>query len=398
MLDLIRLRRHRPHRIAILPVLAACLLAACASTARPAGPAGTAAIQATPDQTPTPAWGQAGPGWVLVMDSTAADIAAGANTRPAPTTLELVDPAGRQYVVHRWPAGTAAPELLAWSGDGTRALLVTQVPNQLPRSDRLQQLSLASGRVTAITLAGKAAAIGYDGPQDRYILGSRQAGAQVRIARYDLSGHLVKVLASGGLGDAAVPSPAGATLADGGPGGLVLISDSGGVIRSLPVPGTSPAGCSPDRWWTAGVILAGCQDRAAGRGQLWLVPADGARPSALTPPRGDHSADFGDIGAWSLPGGLYLQALGACGTVQIFRQAAGGSVTLVPVPHTTGDNNRILSALGSRLLVQAETGCPGSESLLWFSPVNGAEQWLIRTPAGKSGVIAAVPYASRENA
>jgi hypothetical protein len=397
MLDLIRLRRYRPHRAAILPVLAACLLAACASTARPTTPAATAAIGATPDQSPTPAWGQAGPGWVLVMDTTAADIPVGANTRPAPTTLELVDPAGRQYVVHRWPAGTAAPELLAWSGDGTRALLVPQVTNQLPQPGRLQQLSLASGRVTAITLAGKATAIGYDGPQGRYILGYRQAGAQVRIGRYDLSGRLVKVLASGGLDEAALPSPTGATLAAGSPGGLVLISASGDVIRSLPVPGTSPAGCSPDRWWTPGVILAGCQNRAAGRGQLWLVPADGARPSALTPPRRD-SADFGDIWAWSLPGGLYLQALGACGTVQIFRQTAGGSVTLVPVPHTTGANNRILSALGSRLLVQAETGCPGSTSLLWFSPVSGAEQWLIRTPAGKSGVIAALPYASRENA
>ena len=76
------------------------------------------------------------------------------------------------------------------------------------------------------------------------------------------------------------------------------------------VPGTSPVGCSPDRWWSPGVILAGCENHAAGRNQLWLVPADGTRPSALTPVRGGHSADFGDIGAWSLPGGLYLQALG----------------------------------------------------------------------------------------
>ncbi len=97
-----------------------------------------------------------------------------------------------------------------------------------------------------------------------------------------------------------------------------------------------------------------------------------------------------------LPGGLYLQAAGPCGVLQIFRQAPGGAITRVTVPHTTGDN-RVLTALGSRLLIQAPTSCTGSVSLLWFNPATRAEQWLIRPPANVTGATIAIPFYSREN-
>ena len=89
-------------------------------------------------------------------------------------------------------------------------------------------------------------------------------------------------------------------------------------------------------------------------------------------------------GRGQLPGGLYLQSAGPCGVLQIFRQARGGAITLVTVPHTTGDN-RVLTALGSRLLIQAPASCTGSVSLLWFDPATRAEQWLIRAPAKAAG-------------
>ena len=106
------------------------------------------------------------------------------------------------------------------------------------------------------------------------------------------------------------------------------------------------------------------------RSQVWLVPLSGRRPTALTPLRGVKTRDLGDFDAWSLPSGLYLQSAGACGTLQIFRQARNGSVTLVTVPHTEGDNH-VLTALGSRLLIQAPTSCDGGVSLLWFDPGPG---------------------------
>jgi hypothetical protein len=57
----------------------------------------------------------------------------------------------------------------------------------------------------------------------------------------------------------------------------------------------------------------------------------------------------------------------------------------------------VLTASGSRLLVQAPTSCVGSNSLLWFNPGTHAEQWLIRAPSSAIGVINAVPFYSRQD-
>jgi hypothetical protein len=67
------------------------------------------------------------------------------------------------------------------------------------------------------------------------------------------------------------------------------------------------------------------------------------------------------------------------------------------VPNTTGDNH-VLTAVGSRLLIQAPTSCLGSNSLLWFNPATRAEQWLIRAPVSVVGVGAALPFYSRQDA
>lgn len=53
---------------------------------------------------------------------------------------------------------------------------------------------------------------------------------------------------------------------------------------------------------------------------------------------------------------------------------------------------------GARLLIQAQTGCTGSNSLLWYNPGTHAEQWLLRAPVNAFGVTAVVPYYTRENA
>ena len=61
------------------------------------------------------------------------------------------------------------------------------------------------------------------------------------------------------------------------------------------------------------------------------------------------------------------------------------------------DPNHVLTASGSRLLVQAPTSCIGSNSLLWFNPGTHAEQWLIRAPSNVIGVENAIPFSSRQN-
>ena len=96
--------------------------------------------------------------------------------------------------------------------------------------------------------------------------------------------------------------------------------------------------------------------------------------------------------------GLYTQGLGACGTVRIYKQAANGSVTPVMVPHTTGNNVRVVTVAGPRMLLNARTGCPGSRSLLWFNPATHAEQWLLRATGEQFGVEGVVAYYSIDNA
>jgi hypothetical protein len=358
--------------------------ARAATTGATAGVAGTTA--ATLAGVP---WSKVGPGWEL------AEYTAGPAGKAYPVTLYLISPAGTRYAMHTWRAHGTVPYLIAWSGDKTRALLGLT-------GSKYEQLTLASGRFTAGRLAGQAQPMGYTLPSGQNILGVTEAsrgGLPATVARYSLAGRLLKVLTRGVNENTAVYAANGTVLAVSGSKGLELVSNAGGVIRSLPVPGTdAPLGCTPSRWWNATTVLAQCVGHGAYSPRLWLVPTSGKRPTALTPQRSGAGPDLGDIGAWQLPSGTYVQALGACATLQIFRQAANGSITPVVPAHTAGQDNRIVTALGARLLLNAQTACPGSESLLWYNPATKAEQWLLRAPAGAAGVIGVVAYNSTENA
>jgi hypothetical protein len=118
------------------------------------------------------------------------------------------------------------------------------------------------------------------------------------------------------------------------------------------------------------------------------VPASGAKPAPLTS-RSDR--DPGDIGAWRLPGSLYLQAIGSSGGSRIYRQAPSGTVTPVTVPRTPGSKT-ILAARGPRLLISALALCVSGGSLLWFTPSTRRELFLIKSPPGLDGVLGAIPY------
>jgi hypothetical protein len=184
---------------------------------------------------------------------------------------------------------------------------------------------------------------GYTPPHGLNILALQSHGSSFALARYSLTGKLLKVLVSSkwaAFGEAYAPD--GATLAVAGPAGVGLVSNVGGVIRQLDVPGTDPTvGCTPERWWNASTILAACIAKSTNsEPRLWLLPASGARPTALTPQR-KAGHDLGDFDAWRLTSGLYLQSEGACGVTEINRQAANGSVTPVNVPGTSNTDNVI---------------------------------------------------------
>jgi hypothetical protein len=358
--------------------------AATTAATATAGVAGTAA--ATLGGVP---WSKVGPGWEL------AEYTAGPAGKAYPVTLYLISPAGTRYAMHTWGAHATVPYLIAWSGDKTRALLGLT-------GSKYEQLTLATGKLTAGRLAGQAQPMGYTLPSGQNILGITEGStgtAPATVARYSLAGKLLKVLTRGVNENTAVYAANGTALAVSGSKGLELVSNAGGVIRWLPVPGTNARlGCTPARWWNATTVLAQCIANGAYNPRLWLVPTNGKHPTALTPQRSGAGPDLGDIGAWQLPSGTYLQALGGCATLQIFRQAANGSITPVVPAHTAGQDNRIVTAVGARLLLNAQTACPGSESLLWYNPATKAEQWLLRAPAGAAGVIGVLAYNSAQNA
>jgi hypothetical protein len=377
-----RLRRTPLIAIATAVLSAGALTAAVVTTgtAATAEPA-TTSHAATTAQTADVPWSHVGPGWVLAQYTTAAPEGG----KAGPVTLYLISPGGARYQLARWPDSRTAPGLVAWSPDGKRALF--QV---FSGQGRAEQLTLATGRKSTFVMQGNATPIGDTTPRGLNIVGTRPSGSGFAEGRYSLSGRLLQPLGSGG----ALYTPSGTEFATGASHGIKLVSNRGSLIRQLPVPRMT---CSPIRWWDGGTVLASCTPPDSSIWQLWLVPVSGARPKALTPPRNPaRSGDFGDLDAWRLPSGLYLQAAGACGVLHIYRQARNGSIKLVTVPHTSGDN-RVLTARDSRLLVQAPTDCIGSVSLLWYNPATQAEQWLIRPPAHVIGVTVALPFYSRQN-
>ncbi len=380
-----RLRRTPLTAIATAVLSAGVLTAALLTTGTAAG-----AAVAQPARAAEPAgvpWSHVGPGWVLAQYTSAAPE--GGKTGPA--ELYLISPGGARYRLARWPDFRFAPELVAWSPDGKRALF--QV---FSGKGGVEQLTLATGRMSTFVMQGTATPIGYTTPDGLNIVAGRPSGTGTILARYSLSGRLVQSLGYSADGQV-LYAPSGAEFATGGSRGVKLVSNRGSLIRTLPVPGTSANSCNPVRWWNGGTILASCSPPGSAVPRLWLVPVSGAHPKALTPPRNpNRSGDLGDLDAWQLSSGLYLQAAGPCGVLHIYRQAPGGSIKLITVPHTNGDN-RVLTARGSRLLVQAPTDCTGSVSLLWYDPAKRAEQWLIRAPGNVIGVAIAVPFYSRQN-
>jgi TolB protein len=349
-----------------------------------AGPPQQAAAHVVARTASSPAvpWRSVGPGWVLDTYS------AGTRARPAPTTLYLVSPGGAKYPLLTWRVSAApAPTIVGWGGNKTEALLALHSANGQPGG--YGELNLATGRMTRVAFASPATTpVGYTLPSGGQILGITQSGQNTTIARYTQSGALVKALVTAGQALGASYSPDGAKLAVPALGGLLLVSNAGGAPRKLPLAGAGARSlCQPVRWWNATTVLASC-------GRLWLVPASGARPSALTPVRNPAKPpnDYGDLDAWQLPSGLYLQSAGACGTLELNRQAASGSITRVTVPGMT-DSPVVVTAYGAQLLI-GQLGCEGSGGqLAWFNPATGAEHWLFRTGAGP----AAVAYNSPEN-
>jgi hypothetical protein len=323
-------------------------------------------------------WRSVGSGWAL------ANYTQGTQKAAKPTTLYLIDPAGGKYRLYQWPASTTPWYLVGWSGDKTRALF-EQPTNAVPT---MQQLVLATGRVTTFRLpAAVQAVIGYTDPDGKNILAVDDG-----IVRFSLTGAFQARLIKGTRYGTALSVPTGTSYVVNGRNGVELVSNRGGIIRTLPVPGIhgSTAGCSPVRWWTASTALVSCSTSKGS--QLWLVPVSGAAPKALTALRnGSTPPDLMDFDAWRFGNGLYTQSAYACGALFIGKQAANGKVTMINVPGSP-DNNVVAATSGSRMLVKEINGCTPSVRLAWFNPATRAAQTVLRATTSEFGVLSVIAY------
>jgi hypothetical protein len=363
----------------------AAVIGVCAAGVVAAGVVGAGAAAAQPharaQARASVPWSKVGSGWELVQYSSGSSAHL--------TTLYLVSPTGTKYALRS--THNEHFNLVAWSGDKTRALLFNDA------AGKVEQLNLMTGKLTTFAMGGQTSPQGYTLPSGLDIFAVQDNGTNFTLARYSQAGKLVKVLLRDKFANSAVYAPNGATLAVAGSNGVRLVSNAGGLIRNLNVPGTVPAiGCTPVRWWSASTILADCSAKPNFEPRLWLVPSSGAKPAALTPQRSSKGPDLGDIDGWRLTSGLYLQSLGACGTLEINKQAANGSVTAVNVPGTPNTHNEIVTASASRLLIDTQNGCMPAAGLLWFNPATRAEQWLFKYSA--HAFLIAVPFNNIENA
>ncbi len=348
-------------------------------------------------------WGKVGPGWALAMYS-ANQAGEGVKPKAGPSTLYLVSPQGQRYKLITWSARSprASWSLLAWSGDARRALFTSFPGVGSTGREHIYQLQLRTGKVTGFTLPANVTAVGYTRPDGLNILAEKgslgNGSSRVTLQRYTLTGKLQKNLATvKGLdllaGITGIPpapyNSRGTEIAAGMANGLELISNAGGVIRKLPVPGVKE-GCDAVRWWSTRAVLASCSVTNEAGLRMWLVPASGARPTALTPARTGSGFDLGDFNAWQLSNGLYVDGFGACGSLVIGRQPAHGKEQQVNVPGAA--SSLVVNATSSKLMVERINGCTPGISLVWFNPATRALKVAIPVGKNQEGVRDVVPY------
>jgi hypothetical protein len=355
-------------------------------------------------------WSLVGSGWALAEFSTATPAASGSASGSGTYTTYLVDPEGGKYEIAT-SSGSTAPLLMAWSGDAKTALLSSPAGTGASYS----LLNVATGQLSPLSLPSGVRAVGFTRPDGLNILAVREGSARLRLERYTLTGTFQRSLGSlpGKSGTVWPPDGCSYGCALSSPDGLTdvwgifgdemeLLDNAGGLIRKLHVPGSGqPPSCVPLSWWNDSTVLADCDvagqpDDAA---QLWLVPASGAQPTALTQPA---AAGTGQIdGAWLAGQTTYVTSVtsrqcasapsGSAGLGIAPASHASGAST-ISIPGTTGNVSTVVAAAGRRLLVLGQTSCPGTSSLLWFSPSAGSVTTVLTAPATQAGVIAAVPY------
>ena len=341
-------------------------------------------------------WSQVGPGWLLAMWSPVSGKNFGETPSPgepsyetATTTLYLVDPEGGRYAITTFPppGDGASPKLVDWSGDGSRALFETDGSSTVT----LTEVDLRTGAKTTFTVKRNGYVTPrYTRPEGKAVLlETRQLNGPGSLERVDLAGNHQLTYPVGQDFGGYISTPDGTQLVVGTGSGLAMMGNDGSPGKALPVPGQTH--CSPTRWWDSGstIAVARC---GSSQSQLWLVPVDGRTPTALTAPLNGQGPDYGDLNAWQLPAGTYVQAAGACGVIYLAKLNVNGTTSEVSVPGVKINSIVVIGANGGHLDLQARAGCGPGQSLLDYDPAAGTSTVLLGPSINGGSVDDAVPY------
>src|SRR5262249_17511519 len=168
----------------------------------------------------------------------------------------------------------------------------------------------------------------YPRPDGKAVLLHRWNASESRsLERVDLAGNHQQTYPVGQDFRGYLSTPDGTRLVVGAASGLALVGNDGVAGKGVPVAGQKD--CAPVRGWDAGSTVALTRCGSSAGSQLWLVPIDGGTPTALTAPNTGKGPDYGDLNAWQLPAGTYLQAAGACGVVYLAKLNGDGTTSPV---------------------------------------------------------------------
>jgi hypothetical protein len=360
-------------------------------------------------------WDRVGPGWMIATWSAAPSLHPG-QTPPegqplvAPLSVYLLDPAGGRYAITTFPVdGTTdkdpghVPDLVDWSGDGKHALFEDRAscpssfvdhkwrcndPNAPEQYTTIVDVDLTTGAKHGFTVDHWANGT-YSGPSGEAVLVSSNFGTDKEpLKRVDLSGKEQLTFPEEMGSNLAFPD--GTQMVFGAADGLAVGSNDGVVSRKLAMP-APVTHCSPVRWWTRAVILTQCHLSEPSGGQLWQVPLDGGRPTALTAVNsgdGDtpgFEGDLGDVNAWQLPSGTFLQSLGACGSSFLSRLTPDGHTARIDVPGAEGSVD-VVGATADKLVLQTRLGCGDGTALITFDPAANTIAVLLGPPVNGGSV------------
>ncbi len=320
----------------------------------------------------------------------------------ASTTLYLVDPTGTRYAITTFPppGDKSNPELVDWSGDGSRALFFMQGQDH----GTVIEVDLHTGVQTSFPVNSFDVTPRYSRPNGKAVLlvKPNDTKSPASLERVDLAGNHQLTYPVDQLGSKFnanyLSTPDGTQLVLGTASGLTVMGNDGTVGKSLPIAGESD--CTPTRWWDTGstTVVTLCHGPNFSYSRLWLVPIDGRTPTPLTAQNnGQGGADLGDQSAWQLPLGTFVQATGACGYRFLAKLNADGTTTPVTVPNVeSGSSVLVVGANGDDLLLRATVACGSGQSLLAYHPANNTSTVLLGTPVNGGGVIDALAYPGRE--